>query len=472
MKNRTTLAFGFALLAAALLAACGGGSQSTPPIVGSPGGPGATTPTSETAIKIQIPVGLPKKRPHAARRRNYVSMNAMGLQISVSATGAPTKTFYADISSTSPLCVYPSPLPVQSTMSEATCTITVPTLAASETINALEVDTTPTGENVSTGLGTGFTTTSNILGVGSGTAVATAGTSTTWVALNPVVKTLFDCPYATSYINNPSLQNFGDDTTGSPRLVVTAGLAAVGQFGVEFFDAAMGWYFALPSPLPAGLVPSPQPFVDVNGSSTPITITSNNANITLYALSSPSPAASPFAVTTSMPDNRYYLYNCIFLIDVNTSAALTAPAPGATPPTITFANNLTASLPAPYVTSAPGNYGSTLVYVVAPVAVTPNTANVAVTGSVTATVTGSDYGATSGMGAESAYAANDGNCKDTTTTSQVDATVVGAAINTTTWQQVFTITPVHAGTCQFILYDIDTNVVTTTVTPVTVTVGP
>ena len=69
------------------------------------------------------------------------------------------------------------------------------------------------------------------------------------------------------------------------------------------------------------------------------------------------------------------------------------------------------------------------------------------------------------MGAESAFGGTQNACIDTINPSQSDAAVGSAgSINTTTWQQSFTVTELSPGTCTFVLYDEETGVVTTAVT--------
>jgi hypothetical protein len=432
-----------AILAAALLAACGGGGgglqSSALPSAGGAGNNPATH-TSGTRITLTVPRGTPKTRRPALQggaHRNYVSIDAQGLQIAISSTGsnATTTTEFVDISSTSPLCT-----PLVFGTSETTCSFTIPTVAANETIVATEVDQTPTNENATTGFGTGFLTSTNILAVGTTSVAVTGGVTNVSLGLNPVAAQLFEC----GAFGTPNFSESANNAVN--RLVVTAGVPVRGQFGVGHEDGAFGFIDVDPTPLP---------FVDVNGSPTPITLSASSSDVTLAAVPNPSPAATPpLAQTASIPNDGFNFFDCEFIVDINVSANLTAPA------TITVQNNLTATSPI----SARAPYPSTVTYTVIPLSVTPATASVSVSAATTATVTGSDFEGRDGMFPST-------NCVDTANPSQVDANVTpNASINSGTWLQAFTITPTTtAGTCTFTLEDDDSGVVTT---PVTVTVNP
>jgi hypothetical protein len=489
MQKRVTatLGFGAALLAAVVLAACSSGGTSSgmiPSITGGGTGIKPSTVKNGTRITLKIDRSVSHHRRNAvslsAREKPlYISTQTEGLQISVSSASASgtTQTVYADLSSSSPLC---SPA---SGGSEETCTLVVPTLGTNENIVATEVDQTPTGENTTTGYGTGFPSGSNILAITSTSVTTTPGTVTDIaLGLNPVAANLYDCGALVTNqnfgsdqvknVNNPVSQVQASQPQASlnqvlSRIVVTAGVASGGAIGVQFSDAAGGSYDADPIPLP---------FVDVNGSPEPITFTSASSHVTMVAIPSPGPSSTPaYSTTGSIPNDGYEWYDCEFLIDVNVDAGLGTPA------TVTFSNNLSA------INLFTGtNYANTLFYEVVPISVSPTTATIAVTGGVTANVTGSDDLASSGMGAESSYQKRggpipqpiqaplpikqlSGQCIDSRS-GRVDATVASAApIDATTWQQPFTITPLLAGTCTFVLYDSDTGVITQ---PVTVTVNP
>jgi hypothetical protein len=440
-RTATTLGIGGAILAAALLAACGGGGGLQSAALPSAGGGGnnPATHTSGTRITLTVPRGTPKtRRPALAggTHRNYVSMDAQGLQIAISSTGsnATTTTEFVDISSTSPLCT-----PLVFGTSETTCSFTIPTVAANETIVATEVDQTPTNENATTGFGTGFLNSTNILAVGTTSVAVTGGVTNVSLGLNPIVSRFIDDGSDTT----PTFgDNFVAETTS--RVVVTSGVVASGQINIAYRDAAGGFFDVDPTPLP---------FVDVNGSPTPITLSASSSAVTLAAVPSPAPAATPpLAQTASIPNDGFLNFFQVFVIDVNVSANLTAPA------TISVNNNLTATNPI----SVTAPYLAKLTYTVVPISVAPATATVAVGAATTATVTGSDFEGPNGMFAT--------GCVDTANPSQTDATVsANGQISPDIWQQAFTITPTTAGTCTFTLGDVQTNVLTT---PVTVTVNP
>ncbi|MGB6984685.1 MAG: hypothetical protein WBD74_01780 [Candidatus Aquilonibacter sp.] len=457
MRNRViaTLGFGGALLAAAILAACGGGggagvagSSSALPTTGNGGSGSTPSAKSGTKITVKIDRAVPAHKGSAAKRRAYISFYAEGLQVAVSSTGAgaTTQTVYADLSPTSPLCSMSG--------SEETCTLTVATLAASETIVATEIDQEPM--NDSGGYGTGFPMGSKILAATSTPVTTAPGTVTNLpLGLDPVAVYFAVCGHGTS----GSSRNFAEDTAPAPappatappaRIVVTSGVPSTGGvIGVEFSDADSGYYDADPVALP---------FVDVNGSPTPITITSSSSDVTLAPIPNPSPASLTYSTSGSIPNDGYEWADCVFLIGVNVDANLATPAP------ITFSNNLSA-----LSMFSGSSYANTFTMEVVPVSASALMGTPSVTGGITATVIGSDYEASNGMGAESVFTADDGECIDTATAGQEDASVTPAGpIDTFLWTQNFTINPLIAGTCTFYLYDVDTKVITA---PITVMVG-
>ncbi|HTC31473.1 MAG TPA: hypothetical protein VK702_12175 [Candidatus Acidoferrum sp.] len=452
----TTLGFGGALLAAALLAACGGGGgtsgSSTLPSGISANNPGAANQSGTTKVTIHLPAphASTRQHTHATRRRDYVSAAAGGVQIAVTAGGV-TQTVYANISSNSPLCTNAQP---QS--AGETCTIAIPVVGANETIVGTEVNQAPTASNPTTGYGTGFPTSSAILATGSTPLQVSGGAQQVTLGLNPIAGELWDCEEGTY------TANFGDDYyNGASRIVVTAGVASTGIITPVGGDEAGYNYVATPSPLPSGAAAFQQ-YVDVNGNQQSLTLTAP-ANVQVAVLNPASTAAPSPGTTATIPDDSYVWDNCYFEVGVSVSASLPTIAPGASPSAVVYANNLTATLPLPFVTASPNTYGSSYSFNVVPISVSP--ATTAITSVSPGTVAGFDWGAPSGMNAESAFGGTANACIDTINPSQSDAAVSSAgAINTTTWQQSFTITELNPGTCTFVLYDSDTGVVTTSVT--------
>lgn len=464
-RSQAYLGFGGALLAAALLAACGGGGggSATSSIPSS----GQTEHATGSGMKLTLVIPRNIKHRSAkiranAKRRMYVSTKAGGLQLAITPTGGATTTLYVDLTASSPLCTQGN---------EEVCTVPIPVLGATETITGTVTNLEP--NSPTNGFGSGFASGGVVLGVGSTTVTSTGGVNTVALGIGPVAAYLFDC---SSYLPSPPdpshfAADYDEDTGTAARVVVTANVTTSGYLSQEFEDPGVAWYDALPTPGP-GFSPAPNAFVDVNGSPTPITYTASSSNITLglspevTSTGSPYTYASPssFSSSGSIASDADYLNDCAFY-DVVKVNALPTPAPGASPPTITFANNLTATAPSPFTG---GPYPSSMVYTVVPIS-SSATGTIDVTMGNTASVNGWDYDATDqGMGAESGFEGDTGDCLDTTNTSTIDATIAAGAMNTTTWLQPFTITPVADGTCTFVLYDIDTGVVTQ---PITVTVS-
>lgn len=465
--QRVTSSLGIgAFVAAALLAACGGGGGgSQPGMLPAGGSNSATSPISTqsgTRLTVVINRTVTTRRGNSTTRKGagsrsplYVSTAAKGLQVAVSTTNpSATKTIYADISQGSGLCT-------PATGADTTCTLTIPTLGASEQIVATEVDTTPANEVLSGSgayYGTGFPTGSNILAVGTG-SVTISGAASLTLGLAPVAGGVwFDCSgfYAPPGGPPAGTTNFAEANGGySPgRIVFTAGVASEGLIEPEFEDAAS------PTEGFADYDTTPLPFVDVNGSPTPITITASSSGLSFAPMvnNGTPPPAGAFTTTASIANDGYEWLNCIFVVAVKVAANFSG-----TSATVTVNNNLTA--PNPFL-SPPAAYPQTYTYWVSAVTASAVTGSPAVTGPVFGYITGTDYQAVNGMDAESVVGARDERCEDGGGT--VDANVIPESISTTTWQQVFRISPVAAGTCTFVLYDLDTGVPTQTVS---VTVG-
>lgn len=477
-RNILSLALGASMIGAAALAACSGGvgSSTTPGLSGSssPALPNTTTTTTtngSTGLELVLKVPRTSTQTTAAQRAAlgsrkpaYVSADANGLQVAVT-SGSTTKTVYADISSSSPLCTNSSPT--------ATCTIAVPTVGASENIVATEVDQTPSSENTTTGYGSVFPNNSNVLAVGTTSATTTAGTLTTvTLGLSPVWErtlalTASTMPNAYNDYAAFSQVNAGWDTTDN-RMTITAGSQSV--YLAAYLEDADGKSYDVD--------PTPLPFVDVNGSPEPITVTSNLSAVQVAPLKNPAfPTPAPsYGLTASAPNDNYIWFNTCLMYGVQTTAFV----PPATA-TLTLSNNFQATSPfsgSAYATAPPA-----ITITAVPINVTPTSASVHVSstnGPTTATVTGSDYGATAGMAAAGSVATstgllqnpdtNLGKCMDTTSTSTEDASVTSnGSIDTSTWTQSFTVTGLAAGTCTFYLADADTGTVSQLVT---VTVDP
>jgi len=456
--NKNNLFILGGLLAAATLAACGGGGSSaitgSPHVTTSATLPAQTTQTTGTRITFTISRNAQPAHKHAAaktkrtasasRKPKYVSEATDGVQVSIT-SGSTTKTVYADATASGANCV-------SSGTNEDTCSVIVPTIGATETIVVTTVDQQPT--NDTNGYGTGFPSNTNVLGYGTAT-VAPSGLGVTNVTLtvDPVVAAYYDC--GSSDISG----NFQQDGGGSgyessgtvARFVVTAGKPATWTYEPEWCDVDEDVPQTIASPLP---------FVDVNGSPEPLTFTSSSSSLTMYAAPGGTSVASPgpYAQTVTMNDSSDTDEYGEMLLYVSYDGT----APAGT--TMTFSNNLAATPPWPGTVSG-STYNLQLVYTLAPVAASPGpvtapATTISVGAGGTGTVYGSDFGATNGMNA------GDGNCYDTTTTSQVDATVAAGSMNMTSWIEPFTVTVTGSPpeTCSFTLYDGDTNVPTFPIT--------
>jgi hypothetical protein len=381
----------------------------------------------------------------------------MGLQLTVSATGIASQTVYADISSSSPLC---------STSNDIeTCVIALPTLATNEQFVALETDSIPSSENPS-GYGAGFGTNSNILGAISQSKTVQLGASNAiGLELGPVSGHFYDCSagisapaslpavYSANFGIDSSVAN--DPTTGS-RIVVTTGVAATGLIAPLFCNPG-------PDDNYTDYDTTPAPFVDVNGSPTPITLTSNASSLTLVPIvnNGTAPPASAYAQTASIANDGFVWFDCSFFVGVKTSVSFSGSA------TIVVNNNLTAINP---FFSSPSSYASTMTYTVAAISVSPTAVTVSADGTTTtANVTGTDFGAINGMDAESAYPNYDYQCESSggTVLAMIQS---NGSINTTTWQQSFKVYGNNngTGTCTFFVTDDQAETVTQ---PITVTIN-
>jgi len=448
--------FGAALACAAFLVACGGGGGSAPTSGSLTGGSmngnhAASNQGPGTHITVVIHRDNTKTHTHSHLRRvatskrnpKFVSENAEGLQITVAATGAASQSVYADLTSSS-LC--------NTVSSVTTCVITVPTIATNEQFTLLETDSVP--QNSTNGYGTGFSNGTNILGaLNASESVQLGAANNLALEVGPVAANLYDCYYGLidngvpNALPQPHNSNYGIDTSNSTRLVVTGGAAANGVIAVEYGDASGCWFNG---------DTTPAPFVDVNGSPTPISVGSSSTALTVAPIvnNGTAPPASAYTQTNSIPNDGYYWYDCEFLIGIKTSASFASAS------TITFNNNLTALNP---FTSAA--YPNTVTYQVVPLTVSSTSVTVAASGSTM--VTGTDSNASDPMDAESAYGAQDENCN--TGGGATLATISPGSLNGTNWTQPFTINAGSTtGTCTFYIYDTDAGTVTL---PITVTIN-
>jgi hypothetical protein len=461
---------GPALIALTVLAACsGGGTGATHGALPTGAAPTSTpVQTASSGAHLVITINrTPKtrkranasaKRTGAAAKRSpkFIGDAAQGLQIAVSTTGGTpvTQTVYADVSTTSPLCTTGGS---GNNTYTATCTIPIPTVGASESIIATEVDATPATPVVN-GMGTGFPNTSNILAVGTTTLTGAVGTTTNVsLGLSPVAAAWYDC--GSLAISGNSADDDFYPNMGKGRIVVTAGTPATFVLQPEFEDVDYDYLDDDATPLP---------FVDVNGSPAPIVVTASSTHVgadpfynTNYSNAAESWPQNPvYSQSTTIPNDGYEWFDCLFDVGAEYDGQTTATS------TITLDQSLTA-IPqftggrvgdASYETA----FGPS-VYTIVPLSATPATVTVGVTAGTTATVTGSDDEGTGGMIAST--------CSGTGS-----ATITSTgAIDTTSWTQGFTVTPVVAGSCTFTLLDenlilqhgssVPSNTVTVTINP-------
>jgi len=411
MTTKTKLGLASGLLAAAMLAACGGGGGSTShvPSTGSPSGVGAAQPQSGARITFMIPAPPAQKKSSAARVRRsgasrspaYISYRAKGLQITVTSGsasqtlyyGVPGPIFENDGVANGSGCVVVS--------AGTSCTYIVPSLGTTETISALEVDQQPNGYSSSTLQGTAFPSNARVLAVGSTSATLTAGALTTVpLSFNPVIASFFDDGCVT---NSSSI---GVDTRGH-RIVTSGASTSPAEYedNPEVVDA--GGYQILPTSSA-----SPQPFVDVNGSAVPFTITASSSHLGLYAETAaqaagsspiPSQASFPTSVSIANTSAQYNYDDCGgFLLAVGWDGS-----PLVAGSTVTYSNNLTATPPSftgspvPNVSPTPSTYAFSATYSVVQISAAPATVNLSTDGTSgypsSATVTASDAGTQNNM---------------------------------------------------------------------------
>jgi len=463
MRSKLTVSLlGAATLAAATLAACGGGGGGThaTPLGAAPTSTPLGSPASTARITLTIPENGTQSHKPGARLRHaaaagkrvpkYIDNYATkGLQIIVTA-GSSTQGVYVDVSGSSPVTLCTTTNDIE------TCTLTVPVLAASETLTVTAVDVTPTAEGTNgnlPGYGSGFSG-ADVLSVGTTTATLVAGQTTPIsLVLGPVMAQLYDCGW--NIIANASGDYEAVDNAQGTGL--QAGNTPANR--ILFTQGTAGSLYQSPTTndydydTPTWSSPAPA-FVDVNAMPEAVTATSSLQHVGLYAVPAPGgtlngwPTPGPsytYTPTVSFPDFSWawqYGYSTVMAISYDGSAS----AGG----TIVVSNDLSATTS---LVTTP--YTTTMTYYVAFVGASPTalTLETSVLASDhTGTVTGSDFeAAAQGMEAGSTTGSGNGNCDSGGTTL---ATIVAGTMNTTTWTQPFTVTATTAGTCTFYLSDV------------------
>jgi len=402
MTTKTKLGLASGLLAAAMLAACGGGgggSASHVPSAGSPSGGGAALPQSGARITFVVPAATARKkngtaharRSGASRSPAYVSVGINGLQLTVT-SGSASQTLYYGV----PRHVVNGQGCASDSGGGYTCTFLVPSLGTTETIAALEVDQLPNGYSSSTFQGTAFPSNAQVLAVGSTSATLTAGALTTVpLSFNPVIASFFDDGQVT---NSSSI---GVDR-GSHRIVTSGASTSPAEYEDNPYFVDPAGYQILPTSSA-----SPQPFVDVNGSAVPFTITASSSHLGLYAETAaqaagsspiPSQASFPTSVSIANTSAQYNYDDCGgFLLAVGWDGS-----PLVAGSTVTYSNNLTATPPSftgspvPNVSPTPSTYAFSATYTVVQISAAPATVNLSTDGTSgypsSATVTASDAG--------------------------------------------------------------------------------
>jgi len=375
ISKNVTFGFG-ALIAAGILAACGGGGgnalTSSPRIPSaSPSAGSAATQTTGTKLTLTFKPGKTTFGKHgfaahraagASRSPKLISGSTTGLQIAIT-SGTTSTTLYVDTTAAGANCT------TNQTTSLETCSLILPTIGTTESIAVTTVDQLPTADT--NGRGSGFPVNTNALGVGIASVTPAPGVLTTVnIAVNPVASSMFDCGVqgfgASRVAEEDAYAQYGAYASppASPppanRFVVTPGTPATFEWQPIWLDADGN----APS-----VAQSPQPFVDVNDAPVPITISSSSTHVSVATFQNGTngespPPAGPFAQTISLPDMSYTTNGFFFFIYIAYDGSY--PTPGATPATITYANNLTA--PRPF-TSPAATYGFTVAIPIAPVTV-------------------------------------------------------------------------------------------------------
>ncbi|MGD1066454.1 MAG: hypothetical protein ABR975_06520 [Vulcanimicrobiaceae bacterium] len=442
MNRFAIVRLGAPSLVALLLAACsgGGGSGSTThtvlPSTPSTGPSAAPSPSAAPAgtglrLKFSIHRGTPTQSAAAKKRSpKYISRYVQGMQITV-ASASTSQTIYMDTSASNTADCSNENGDVLA------CTIALPILANTETVSAIETDQLPTDENPTTFTGDGFPDgtypaskpATNILATGSGTATVAPGVTTVVsITLNPVIgawtassgnsgngnamwadSQSIVVDGCSSALTEASIydgnQNYcTDPLTNTIRVAVTPGSPQLNGLEPVFEDRALNQYdYDDESEIAA-------PFVDVDGTATPATVTSGSSHLTFNAypntnfagsLTLPSASASApagYGASTSIPNDGYEFSSNYFVIGLNYDGS-TPSLSGQLYDQATLSNGLshTATLHNPQDGNfTVGPYPVSAFIDVVPVQAYPSAETVSISGNngqATGSVTGYDWGA-------------------------------------------------------------------------------
>ncbi len=439
--TRALQPIGGALVAAVLIAGCGGGAQTT----GLPHAVASATPVQGTqqpttsATRVMFTIHRAGTAASAARRSpRYVSPGTLGLQITISASGAKTVTDYYDLSSNGPNCTYSAALNADQ------CSIVISSIATSENLSLIEVDAAPDNVDAATGQGTGFPQSTHVLALGSvtGLAVPVGTTVNATIPMDPVTVG-FGADTGNVVTNpNPSAKNIAIDGANS-RIVVTANAVVTAKLAILGDIDYDGYYIATTNASGGG-----QPFVDVNGSPTPITAqvnTTSGVKIAADIVSTQSPApGTVLGYTATFPSTLYDdgALHLDFSYD-GTNVATSGGGPARY--LILLSNNLSASPPT-FDGGSQGGYAGNAVYQIVPVDANPATLH------GQDRVAGYDFGSANGLNVVNSTCAG-------------SWTITPLAV--TNGLQNFNVTQTGSdsgGACSFALADPITGVVTRTVT--------
>jgi hypothetical protein len=513
MKRSTFVRLGAPSLAALLLAACSGGGSGSAVRTAVPSTP-STAPSAApssapagTGLRLKFSIHRKPSTSNASvargasakRSPKYISQNVQGMQVTVT-SASTSQTIYFDVSTN-------NTADCSSISGVQSCTVSLPSLGSSETISAIETDEAPTDENQTTFTGDGFpdgtypagTPKTNILATGSATATAPAAglTSVVSIVLDPVIGawtasagnsgngnavwayspsiSVDACASALTEVNitDGNLQYCTSPLSNTIRVVVTPGTPQLNGLEPVFEDTALNQYdYDDQSDTVA-------PFVDVDGTPTSATVTSNSSHLTFDAyantnydasLTLPSAsltAPSGYAASTQIPNDGYEFFNNYFVVGLNYDGSTPALG-GQLYDQATLSNGLTrtATLHNPQDGNfTVGPYPASAFIDVVPVQAAPATQTVSISGGngpPTGTITGYDWGASYNQAPEV-------SCSSGTTLSYAytnEISLGGGQFD----EVAYTVTPSGSlGTCTVKIIDGYTGVLSNTVT---VTVNP